>query len=190
MKVIITKLTSQELIAKAMSYTSDSKVKLSDRVVNQMYNSEHSPIRTQIYMVEMLNVPTFVSVHFVRHSIGITHYVKSNRTDRQNVDTVADRNTLVNHMMILNAQALINIARKRLCFKASKETREVMEQIVLELAKQGDILADYLMPQCWYRGGECHEQNRCFVCNGYKNTDSYKNRLLSLKGEWFDELEG
>jgi len=147
------------LIAKAMSYTSDSVVKLSDRIVNNMYDSQHSPIRTQIYMIEMLDIPTFVSVHFVRHNIGITHYVKSNRVDRRNVNEVADRNTLVNHMMILNAESLMNMARKRLCFKASKETREVMEQIVLELAYDYDILAKYLVPNCWFRGGYCSEPN-------------------------------
>jgi hypothetical protein len=182
MKIIITKLTSQDLISKAMSYTSDSEVKLSDRVVNQMYDSQHSPIRTQIYMVEMLDIPTFVSVHFVRHSIGITHYVKSNRFDRSNVNEVADRNTLVNHMMLLNAESLINIARKRLCFKASDETREVMEAIVLELNKQNDILANYLMPECWYRGGECHEQKGCGIYNGYKNTSTYVYRLMNITG--------
>jgi len=182
MRIIITKLTSQELIAKAMSYTSDSKVKLSDRVVNQMYDSQHSPIRSQIYMIEMLDIPTFVSVHFVRHSVGVTHYVKSNREDRANISDVADRNTPVNHMMILNAESLMSMARKRLCFKASKETREVMEQIVLELSKQNDMLANYLMPECWYRGGVCHEQNGCKVCNNYKNTSTYVYRIKNIIG--------
>jgi len=183
MKIKITKYTDYSAMKKAMEYTSDKEINFTEKTANQMYNSQHSPIRTQRYLIELIEIPTFVSVHLVRHHVGIDHYVKSNREDRANVNDTANRNTLVNHLIDLNAESLISIARKRLCFKASKETREVMEAIVLELAKQGDILADYLMPQCWYRGGECHEQNRCFVCNGYKNTDSYKNRLLSLKGE-------
>jgi len=73
------------------------------------------------------------------------------------------------------------MARKRLCFKASKETREVMEAIVLELAKQGDILADYLMPQCWYRGGKCHETKGCGLYDSNDCWGSYKDRIIYFK---------
>lgn len=183
MEIKITKYTDYSAMKKAMEYTSGSEINFSDKTVRRMYNSQHSPIRTQRYLIELIEIPTFVSVHLVRHHVGIDHYVKSNREDRANVNDTANRNTPVNHLMDLNAEALINIARKRLCFKASKETREVMEQIVLELSKQNDMLANYLMPECWYRGGVCHEQNGCKVCNNYKNTSTYVYRIKNIKGE-------
>jgi len=182
MEIKITKYTNYSAMKKAMEYTSDKEINFTEKTANQMYNSQHSPIRTQRYLIELIEIPTFVSVHLVRHHVGIDHYVKSNREDRANVNDTANRNTPVNHLMDLNAEALINIARKRLCFKASKETREVMEQIVLELSKQNDALANYLQPECWYRGGECHEQKSCFVCNGY-NYNLYYIDLIKRKQE-------
>ena len=69
----------------------------------KMYRSEHSPCRAVLFSVKMYEIPSFVSVHFVRHSAtGQLHFVSSCREDR-GFDGVADRNTLVNHMMILNA---------------------------------------------------------------------------------------
>lgn len=181
MEIKITKYTDYSAMKKAMEYTSGSEINFSDKTVRRMYNSQHSPIRTQRYLIELIEIPTFVSVHLVRHHVGIDHYVKSNREDRANVNDTANRNTPVNHLMDLNAEALINIARKRLCFKASKETREVMEQIVLELSKQKDILADYLQPECWYRGGKCHEPKGCGLYDSNDCWGSYKDRIIYFK---------
>ena len=53
----------------------------------------------------------------------------------------------------------------------------------LELSKQNDLLANYLMPECWYRGGQCHEQKGCEL---YGYTDCwgrYKDRIIEKKGE-------
>ena len=121
--------------------------------------SEHSPIRTQLFLIEMKNIQTFVSVHFVRHNVGVIHFVKSNRIDRGGNDTV-DRMSPVNHMMIANAQAVINMARKRLCSKASIETQEVMSIIANKIFDVDPELAHCLMPECEYRGG-CTELNSC-----------------------------
>ena len=63
-------------------------------------------------------------------------------------------------MMIANAQAVINMARKRLCSKASIETQEVMSIIANKIFDADPELAHCLMPECEYRGG-CTELNSC-----------------------------
>ena len=44
--------------------------------------SEHSPLRELWFGIRM-EIPYWVSVHFVRHHIGVNHYVQSQRNDRQ-----------------------------------------------------------------------------------------------------------
>lgn len=157
MNIEVTKITNKALLDLACSYTVNKDVHVKD--IKAFYMSEHSPIRTQLFLIEMKNIPTFVSVHFVRHNVGVIHFVKSNRIDRGGNDTV-DRMSPVNHMMIANAQAVINMARKRLCSKASIETQEVMSIIANKIFDVDPELAHCLMPECEYRGG-CTELNSC-----------------------------
>ena len=90
--------------------------------------AEHSPIRKLCFNWKWLDLPYWVSVHFVRHHIGVNHYVQTQRNDRQ---SKYDRNDapqgqIISHIMSINAQELIFMAHKRLCAQASKETRQVM----------------------------------------------------------------
>ena len=69
-------------------------------------------------------------MHFVRHKHGIEHWISTRRTDRTGIDRNELRqDELVTHEFEANAQAIINISRKRMCFQASKETREDIEKI-------------------------------------------------------------
>jgi len=154
-KIIVEKPTTISLLNRACRFTSGKKARLS---LLEMYRCEHSPIRTQIFAIYMYGIKSFVSVHFVRHKIGVEHFVESNRDDK--TDIIADRNTPVNHMMICNAQSLINMARKRLCHKAHPETIEVMELIKNDLFKVDPDLASILVPECQYRG-KCYELKPC-----------------------------
>ena len=157
MQITVTKITDKALLDLACSYTVNKDVHVKD--LKAFYMSEHSPIRTQLFLIEMKDIPTFVSVHFVRHNVGIIHFVKSNRIDRGG-DTVVDRLTPVNHMMIANAQAIINMARKRLCSKSHIDTQEVMSIIVNKIDEVDHDLACCLVPECEYRGG-CTELSSC-----------------------------
>ena len=47
--------------------------------------AEHSPIRCLQFRIRLENLPYWVSVHLVRHKIGVDHYVTTQRDDRQNV---------------------------------------------------------------------------------------------------------
>ena len=162
-------LTDWKVVNQLCKYTmgiTDCKDECSDKLKNRLCSSEHSPLRGLIFLVEMIGIPSWVSVHFVRHKIGVEHFVQSQRPDRtgSNKDrSEMKQGELVNHCMLINAEALINISRKRLCYKASTETREVWEAVIAELRKieQGRFLADFCVPNCVYRGGLCHEMLPC-----------------------------
>lgn len=77
-----------------------------------------------------------------------------------------------------NAQALINIARKRLCNQASPETRQVMEEIKKEVSKRDKFMAEVMVKECVYRG-YCSEMKPC----GYAETDKFKEELKEYRGE-------
>ena len=158
MQITVEKITGIDLMRRACEATTG---KPSNMSLDAIYRCEHSPIRTQLFWVEMRDIPTFVSVHLVRHNIGVTHFVSSNRDDRGG-NAEADRNTPVNHSMLINAQALINMARKRLCGKASVETRDVMYDIRSSIHEVDPDLASYMVPECLYRGG-CHELKPCIT---------------------------
>ena len=88
-----------------------------------------------------------------------------------------DRNAIpqgafVNHSFDADAQALINISRKRLCTCASPETREAWQKVKDELAKREPELASCMVRECIYRGF-CPEMFSC----GYDKTDQFKEEL-------------
>ena len=167
MKITVTKLTSPDLARLACQYTMHSHA-ASSITLDRLYAMEHSPIRTQIFAVEMQGIPNFGSVHFVRHNVGVQHYVQTMRVDR-GADEVANRMTPTNHLMIANAQALINMARKRLCHKASPETRQVMEKIRVAVMECDPDLASVMVPECYYRGFICHERKMCGMMPNVKH---------------------
>lgn len=151
------KLTGIDLLREACSFTSNAESKMS---LKKIYKCEHSPLRTQLFVVRMTMIPTFVSVHLVRHKHGVEHFVKSNREDLPGYSGDLGRLTPVNHMMLLNAQALINMARKRLCRKAHRLTTEVMGMISQAVAQVDPDLAFYMVPECIYRR-HCPEIKTC-----------------------------
>lgn len=156
MKITAMKLTDEKLMQRACQFTIDKETNIS---LEKIYRCEHSPMRTQIFWVEMCDIPTFVSVHLIRHKIGVEHFVKSNRDDRGgNGDE--DRNTPVNHAMLINAEALITMARKRLCRKAHPKTVEVMEAIRQAVRDEDLELYKRMVKNCVYRGG-CYEPVSC-----------------------------
>lgn len=128
----------------------------------KLIESEHSPLR-ELWFGFRLNIPYWVSVHFVRHHIGVNHYVQSQRDDRQKLYNRAEapQGTYVNHIISVNAQELVQMAHKRLCNQASPETREVMKEMVAEVLKVCPEFETVLVPLCVYRGGRCTEFFPC-----------------------------
>lgn len=130
--------------------------------------SEHSPIRTLNFCIEM-EIPYYVSVHFCRHFIGVTHFVQSQRNDRQDKydRTTAPQNAMVSHLMYVNAQELMFMARRRLCMQADPFTRRVMEEICKQVTQMCPEFVGTLEPMCSYRGGRCTEFNCCGLNQKY-----------------------
>ena len=127
----------------------------------KLLDAEHSPIRDLWFGIKM-EVPYYVSVHFVRHHIGVNHYVSTQRTDRTGVNRdEMPQNTIVSHIMTVNAQELMFMARKRLCNQADVTTRFVMQQIVKEVESKCPEFKDMLVPLCEYRNGKCTEFKPC-----------------------------
>ena len=131
--------------------------------------ARHSPIRGLIFRISIENLKYWISVHFCRHSVGVTHFVQSQRDDRNETrvesrDDLA-QSALVKHDMVINAESIINISRKRLCHKASDPTRKIWQKVVAELKNIGETeLAAFCKPECWWMGNECPEMKPCGMC--------------------------
>lgn len=159
--------------------------------------AEHSPIRLLEYDFTIEDIRQWVTVHLVRHHEGCEKFVHTQREDRnEEIERLVakiieifkqegldrpwwkERDYLQqgepNDMdMSCNAQAFINISRRRLCSCASPETRLAWQIVIDALEEFDPILAEKCVPECVYRGF-CSETDRC--C-GYVNSESYKKRI-------------
>jgi len=118
-----------------------------------------------MFQVDMTGIPYPVSVHFTRHKVGVEHFVTTSRPDLTGKPRSID--DTVNHRMVCNAQALITMARRRLCSNAADETRQVMLAVrpavgaVFVEEGLGAAMKAAMVPDCEYRGGYCHEFKTC-----------------------------
>lgn len=143
----------------------------------RMLLCEHSPIRQLFVKCKWYELKSWVSVHFVRHKIGIEHWVRTQRTDRTNInrDELPQSNA-VEHEFMADAQAMINISRRRLCNQASKETREAWQAVLEAIKEKEPELYKACVPDCVYRGW-CYEFKSC----GYHKTAQYQERLTEYR---------
>lgn len=157
MQIIVTRVTPEWLPNRAAEMTTHGQPV--NAPMRAWYKSEHSPIRAEIWWIELIGIPTYVSVHLVRHKIGIEHFVESNREDRGGGDPEKiHRLTPVNHGMLVNSQALIAMSRKRLCYKADRRTVAVWRKLRKALPPE---LRYFMVPECVYRNGFCPEFSEC-----------------------------
>ena len=139
----------------------------------KILRAEHSPIRSLIYCFKIINLKSWVATHFVRHHVGVEKWVRTQRSDRTGIDRDdLPQGAEVEMEIEANAQALINMSRKRLCSQASAETREVMEAIKKEVEKKDPIMAEVMVKECVYRG-YCPEMWSC----GYDKTEKFKEEV-------------
>jgi hypothetical protein len=129
--------------------------------LKRLVEAEHSPIRELWFGIKM-EIPYWVSVHFVRHHIGVNHYIQTQRSDRTGVNRDdKPQGEIVSHIMSVNAQELVFMAHKRLCKQASAETQEVMREIVKKVVEVAPYMKSVLVPLCAYRNGKCTEMFSC-----------------------------
>ena len=148
--------------------------------------SEHSPIRLLEIDWTWENIKYWVSTEWSRHKFE--KFITSQRDDRMINEIPRDKKTqdsLVTYDGYANAQNTIDSWRKRLCYQATPEARNLAEEFKLELHKIEPEWADVLVPNCIYRCG-CPEFSMCqaklwvnFVkwCNeNNKNINSIQSR--------------
>ncbi len=143
----------------------------------RMLLCEHSPIRQLFVKCKWYDLRYWISVHFVRHKIGIEHWVRTQREDRTGIgrDELSQSN-LVEHEFLADAQAMINISRKRLCNQASKETKEAWQEILESIKESQPELYNVCVPDCIYRGW-CYEYKSC----GYHKTMQFQKLLKEYR---------
>ena len=163
--------------------------------------AEHSPIRLLEYDFTIENIRQWVTVHLVRHHEGCEKFVHTQREDiNAEIEKITKRVVEIfeeegllrdgwkardymfqgecNDMdMTCNAQAFINISRKRLCSCASLETRIAWKAVIDVLREVDPILAEKCVPECIYRGF-CPEADRC--C-GYIYSSGYQDKLIEYR---------
>ena len=128
----------------------------------KLMESEHSPLRELPYAFKLI-IPYYVSVHLVRHHVGVNHYVQSQRNDRQDQydRTKAPQDAMVSHIITMNAQSFVHLAHARLCYQADVTTRKVVEEMVRLAIENNSEMKSVLVPRCQYRNGKCTEFNCC-----------------------------
>ena len=141
--------------------------------------AEHSPIRKIHISWKWYELLWWVQTHFTRHKFGVEWFVSTSRTDRTGVDrSTIGQDAPVNVEGYANAQAIINISRKRLCNQASKETREAWKSFLETFKEFEPELYGACVPDCIYRG-HCYEYKSC----GYHHTEAYKRELALYRQE-------
>lgn len=174
----------------------------SDKFKKEILLAEHSPIRLLEYDFTISDIRQWVTVHLVRHHEGCEKFVHTQRQDMNDQiekitkeivricevegltrDGWKERDYLFqgqeNDMdMTCNAQAFINISRKRLCKGcASPETRLAWEIVIEKLEEIDPILAEKCVPECIYRGFCPERKRRC----GYIDTMAAQVRLVKYR---------
>ena len=170
-----TKGTWKEVVDKARTTVHKEKLgkEPSDSFKRKILKAEHSPIRSLIFNFKITNLKSWVATHFVRHHIGVEKWVRTQRSDRTGVNRdELPQGAKVEMDYEANAQALINISRKRLCNQASPETREVMQDMKKEVEKVDPFVAEVMVRECVYRGF-CPEMQGC----NYDKTEEFKKEV-------------
>lgn len=164
--VEIRELTDWNLVKELALFTEGKEPKTppTPEWKEKMLKAEHSPIYSKFYLIKMYNVPCYVQNHLIRHNIGVTWYVSSSRPDR-NSKVAQDRHEQkkddpCNVACVANAEALINISRKRLCSKSELATRNIWRLVKEEMIKIDNDMAMAMVPNCIYRNC-CPEINSC-----------------------------
>ena len=130
--------------------------------------AEHSPIRLITFHMKAFGVKSWITVHNVRHSVGIDHFVSTQRSDRTGVNRdEAPQGTLVNYEFNVNLMELVHISRLRFCGQAHSETQGFWNEVInfLDQTEKSRVLIhpvlDLMAPKCVACGGRCPEMKPC-----------------------------
>lgn len=147
----------------------NAKTAPADEWKRSILEARHSPIRRLRFAFLLEDIPSWVSVHLVRH-IHAQPYVRSQRNDRQAAydRTKAPQDAPVTMIWDMDAEELMTIANKRLCSQASYETSRVVSLMCQAVLDKCPEFEGLLVPMCLYHGGVCHEMNPCAMAGIFK----------------------
>lgn len=132
-----------------------------DKFKKQLLISEHSPIRLLEFDWSWNGIKYWVSTEWSRHRFE--KFISSQRDDRLIDDIPRDKkpqDALVNFDGYANMQNLIDAWRKRLCYQATDEARELAEDYKIKLHETHPNESSVLVPNCIYRHA-CPEFKSC-----------------------------
>lgn len=162
---------------------------VSDSFKSKLLISQHSPIRLLSIKWRWEGIKSWISVHFARHWLGWDKWISTQRNDRTGINRdKSPQDTPVNMDIKANAEALINVARYRLCYQAHIETRGYMYDLKHQISRYESELANVLVPNCIYRGG-CPEFTPCGLWDRFINfcIDYYiENDIINADDMCFD----
>lgn len=144
--------------------------------------SEHSHIKLVEWLISFKSLKQWVGVHLLRH-LFILPFIHSQREDRRKLNCKRDdlpQGELNDQDFVVNAQSLINISRKRLCNRASRETREAWQAVKDKIKEQDPVMAHFMVPNCVYRGF-CPEAPK--NCCGFVTTERFKEELAKYRSQ-------
>ena len=153
----------------------------SEKFKKALLISEHSPIRSLEVDWTWEDIYSWVATHWSRHKFE--KYISTQRDDRVDGSVFGDfdpvwldidgvehhpyktrndkpQGALVRFDGSANAQQLIDAFRKRLCYQASPETRDLAVDFKMTLRETMPELSNVLAPNCVYRCG-CPEFKMC-----------------------------
>lgn len=128
----------------------------------RMLMARHSPVRELHFVFLLKDIPYWVSVHLCRH-VHAQPYVLSQRNDRQSEydRNKAPQDAPVTMYWSMNAEELMNIANKRLCMMASKETRDIVMRMCSLVREKHPEFNKVLVANCIAHGSKCYEIKPC-----------------------------
>ena len=119
-----------------------------------LYRARHSVIYARLFWVNIEGVTERVHTHLIRSRVGVSWWVESQRPDRGGAPGLRSLSALI------NAEALIVLAQKRLCQRAWPETRDAVLAVREQVARLDTDLVAVMHPRCvWERG--CRELRPC-----------------------------
>lgn len=158
----------------------------------------HSPIRRSLISVKWDEIPSYVSTHFCRHSVGVTPYVQTSREDRTGIPREQRCQTdAVSMQMDMNIQALFNILEKRLCNCSDANTIKYAKGLLEAIRDYDENIYWASIPQCVRCGGCPEAFSNCRYYENFAKTltpeqqtdimarydayNEYRDKVLSLK---------
>ena len=159
MEVEIYKITDLDFV-KDMLTTTTPGLEESQMTLETMYKRGHSIMRSQLFYVKLIGIPSFVAGHLRTHGAAGQFWLTQSSREDWGAPEDSGRDTLINQVAIFNAEHLIQLAKLRLCGSAHIKTQGVVQAIKETLKEIDPDLAKWMVPKCYF-SNFCNEHKSC-----------------------------